>query len=63
MYIPKKIKWDSLVSFKKHLENDTKEKITSFNGYELFTETTKYGLCDSQLSCKPVLKPTRAKKK
>jgi hypothetical protein len=63
MYIPKKIKWDSLVSFKKHLENDTKEKITSFNGYELFTETTKYGLCDSQLSYRPVSKKTKGKKK
>jgi hypothetical protein len=63
VYIPKKTKWDSLESFKKHLQNDTKEKITSFNGYELVTETTQYGLCDSQLSYKPVSKSNRAKKK
>lgn len=54
MYVPKKLKWDSLDSFRRHLKNDTKEKIVKFNGYELITETTKYGLCFGELSCTPI---------
>ena len=61
MYIPKKTKWDTLVAFKKFLETETTEKVVSFNGYEIITETTRYGLCDSQLSCTP-LENTKKKK-
>lgn len=50
MYIPKKLKWDTLESFKRHLESETTEKILVFNGYEIITETTRYGLMDNQLS-------------
>jgi hypothetical protein len=65
VYVPKKLKWDSLEAFKKHLENDTTEKVVVYNGYEIITETTRYGLCDSQLSCKPLenKKTTKRKKK
>lgn len=54
MYVPKKLKWDTLISFKNHLETDTTEKVVIYNGYEIITETTRYGLCNSQLSCKPI---------
>jgi hypothetical protein len=54
MYVPKKLKWDTLVSFKNHLETETTEKVVIYNGYEIITETTRYGLCNSQLSCKPI---------
>jgi len=57
MYVPKKLKWDTLGSFKKHLETETTEKVVLFNGYEIITETTRYGLCDSQLSYRPVENP------
>jgi hypothetical protein len=52
MYIPKKLKWDTLGSFKKFLETETSEKIVSYNGYEIITETTEYGIIDSQLNCR-----------
>ena len=55
MYVPKKLKWDTLGSFKKHLETETTEKVVIYNGYEIITETTRYGLCDSQLSCTPII--------
>jgi hypothetical protein len=58
MYVPKKLKWDTLGSFKKFLETETTEKVVIYNGYEIITETTRYGLCDSQLSCRPVENPT-----
>lgn len=54
MYIPKKLKWDTLGSFKRYLEKETKEKIVRYNGYELITETTEYGIVDDQLNCRPV---------
>lgn len=54
IYIPKKLKWDTLGAFKRFLENETKEKIVSYNGYELITETTEYGLADDQLRCRPI---------
>lgn len=57
MYIPKKLKWDTLGSFKKHLETETTEKVVIYNGYEIITETTRYGMCDSQLSYRPVENP------
>ena len=65
VYIPKKLKWDTLRDFKKHLETETTEKVVVYNGYEIITETMRYGLCDSQLSCTPleVKKPKQRKKK
>ena len=55
MYIPKKLKWDTLYAFKKHLETETTEKFVVYNGYEIITETTRYGLCDNKLSCMPYI--------
>lgn len=63
IYIPKKLKWDTLSAFKKHLETETTEKIVIYNGYEIITETTRYGLCDTQLSCRPLSKAQPDKKK
>ena len=63
MYVPKKLKWDTLGSFKKHLETETTEKVVIYNGYEIITETTRYGLCDSQLSCKPIIQTDTSKKR
>jgi hypothetical protein len=54
MYLPKKLKWDTLGAFKKFLETETTEKVVIYNGYEIITETTRYGLCDSQLSYSPL---------
>jgi hypothetical protein len=39
----------------------TTEKFVIYNGYEIITETTRYGLCDSQLFCKPVENPKKKK--
>lgn len=63
MYIPKKLKWETLGTFKKHLETETTEKVVLFNGYEIITETTRYGLYDSQLSCKPIIQTDTSKKR
>jgi hypothetical protein len=63
MYIPKKLKWETLGAFKKHLETETTEKVVLFNGYEIITETTRYGLYDSQLSCKPIIQTDTSKKR
>lgn len=53
MYVPKKLKWETLGAFKKHLETETNEKVLVYNGYELFTETTHYGIVEGQLNCRP----------
>jgi hypothetical protein len=57
MYVPKKLKWETLGSFKRFLENETKEKIVHYNGYQIITETTVYGMIDSQLNCRPKSEP------
>jgi hypothetical protein len=44
MYIPKKLKWNSLTEFKQFLERETTEKIVLFEGWRLVTETTEYGI-------------------
>lgn len=49
MYIPKKLKWNSLSEFKQFLQNETSEKIALFNGYSLLTETTEYVIIDGVL--------------
>ena len=53
MYIPKKLKWDNLSDFKKFLERETSEKIVEYSGWKLITETTDYGIVDSQLIVSP----------
>lgn len=50
MFVPKKLKWNSLVEFRQFLERETTEKIVIFNGYSLVTETTHYGLLDGVLN-------------
>ena len=52
MFIPKKIKWNSLVEFKQFLERETTEKIEVFEGWRLVTETTEYGIIDGVLRYK-----------
>lgn len=52
MYIPKKLKWNSLVEFKQFLERETTEKIEVFEGWRLVTETTEYGIIDGILRYK-----------
>lgn len=37
--------------FKTHLERETAEKIVSFNGFRLVTETTVYGIAFGELIC------------
>ena len=49
MYTPKKLKWHSLTEFRDYLQRETTEKIVSFDGWRLITETTEYGIIDSQL--------------
>ena len=51
MYVPKKKTWNSLAEFKVHLERDTTEKVVSFNGYRLVTETAVYGIAFGELIC------------
>ena len=63
MYIPVKLKWDTLNAFKRYLETETDEKIVSYNGYELVTESTVYGIVDSELNCRPNPKYTKANSK
>jgi len=49
IYNPKKLKWNSLTEFRDHLQRETTEKILSFNGWSLITETTEYGIVDGLL--------------
>lgn len=49
-YIPKKKNWNSLTELKNYLVRETNEKIVHFDGYQLVTETTRYGLCDGKIS-------------
>lgn len=63
MFVPKKTKWDTLHAFRKYLETETDEKIVSYNGYEIITETTRYGLFQSELSYRPIKQVKKRKKK
>ena len=49
MYIPKKLKWNSLTEFKDFLLRETTEKIVVFEGWRLITETTEYTILDGLL--------------
>jgi len=53
MYTPKKLKWNSLSEFRDYLVRETSEKILAYNGYQLITETTEYGLLDGNLLIYP----------
>ena len=59
MYIPKKVKWNSLTELKDFLAKETTEKIVVFDGWRLITETTMYTMCDSKLF---IDKPPKEKK-
>lgn len=52
MYIPKKLKWNSLTEFRDFLVSQTTEKIVLFEGWRLVTETTEYGIIDGTLKYK-----------
>ena len=54
MYIPKRLKWNSLTEFKQFLERETTEKIAVFEGWRLVTETTEYGIVDGVLNYREV---------
>lgn len=62
MYIPKKLKWNSLSEFKQFLERDTAEKVVLFEGWRLVTETTEYGLCDGVLNYREVKRESKSTK-
>ena len=49
MYIPKKVKWNSLSELRDFLAKETTEKIILFEGWRLVTETTEYGIVDGTL--------------
>ena len=53
MYTPKRLKWHCLSDFRDFLMRETTEKIVSFNGYRLITETSEYGLLDGTLLVYP----------
>ena len=53
MYIPKKQNWNSLSELRDFLAKETTEKIVLFNGHQLVTETTVYGLAFGKLSINP----------
>ena len=59
MYIPKKVKWNSLAELRDFLVKETTEKIVVFDGWRLITETTMYTMCDSKLF---IDKPIKEKK-
>ncbi len=59
MYIPKKVKWNSLSELRDFLAKETTEKIVIFEGWRLITETTMYTMCDSKLF---IDKPPKEKK-
>ena len=59
MYIPKKVKWNSLSELRDFLAKETTEKIVVFEGWRLITETTMYTMCDSKLF---IDKPPKEKK-
>ena len=52
VYIPKKLKWNSLTEFRDFLQRETTEKIEVFEGWRLVTETTEYGIIDGVLRYK-----------
>ena len=62
MYIPKRLKWNSLTEFKQFLERETTEKIAVFEGWRLVTETTEYGIVDGVLKYNEVKRESKSTK-
>ena len=62
MYIPKRLKYNSLSEFKTFLERETTEKIVLFEGWRLVTETTEYGLLDGVLNYREVKRESKSVK-
>ena len=62
MYIPKKLKWNSLSEFKQFLERETAEKIVVFEGWRLVTESTEYGIVDGVLKYSEVKRESKSTK-
>lgn len=62
MYTPKKQNWNSLNELRDFLVNETSEKIVFFNGYQLVTETTVYGLAFGKLSINEVNSESKSTK-
>lgn len=63
MFIPKKIKWNSLSEFRDFLVSQTTEKIVLFEGWRLVTETTEYSILDGVLKYKPKEKKSKLEPK
>ena len=63
MYVPKKLKYNSLSEFKQFLERETTEKIVVFDGWRLVTETTEYGLLDGVLNYREVKHESKSTKR
>ena len=62
MYIPKRLKWNSLTEFKQFLERETTEKIMVFEGWRLVTETTEYGIVDGVIKYHEVKRESKSTK-
>lgn len=57
MKVYRKEKWNSLTDLKEAIEKAGKEKIQSFNGFEIVTDTHIYGLAFGKV-CVIVIKDT-----
>lgn len=62
MYIPKKQKWNNLSELRDFLAKETAEKIVLFNGHQLVTETTVYGLAFGKLNISEVKRESKGTK-
>ena len=62
VYIPKKQNWNSLNELRDFLVKETSEKIVLFNGYQLVTETTVYGLSFGKLHINEVKRESKSTK-
>ena len=63
MYTPKKQNWNSLSELRDFLIKETTEKIVLFNGYQLVTETTIYGLSFGKLHINEVKRESKSIKR
>jgi hypothetical protein len=63
VYVPKKLKYNSLTEFKQFLERETTEKIVLFEGHRLVTESTEYGLLDGVLNYREVKRESKSTKR
>jgi len=63
IYTPKKQNWNSLSELRDFLIKETTEKIVLFNGYQLVTETTIYGLSFGKLHINEVKRESKSTKR